>query len=319
MHKHKHSKLRTAVILFAIATLIIHLVNKFIVASATFRDMLDVLNRKYFKSKFGNIYYNKRGHGTPLLLIHDSLPGSSGYEWNKIDKLLATEHTVYTIDLLGFGRSDKPGLTYTNYLFVQLITEFIEKVIGQKTDVIVSGISSSYVIMAANEKKELFGKILAVNPSNPDFLNKELTIKDKIHEIILKLPVFGTLIYHMFVSRETINKLFADKFFYNYSNIDKDTLDAYREAAHKGGYFAKYLYISLVTGKLNVNLSHGIKSLQHDLMIIQGEYDSNNDIVSKTYQELNSAISLNIIPNTKRYPQIENPEKFLEQAGYFFK
>ena len=62
------------------------------------------------ESRFGNIYYTKRGHGSPVLLSHDALPGSSGYEWNKVDKLIATEHTVYTIDLLGYGRSDKSGI-----------------------------------------------------------------------------------------------------------------------------------------------------------------------------------------------------------------
>ena len=69
MRKQKHKKIYTFAILFTIATVIIHIINKLIVASATFKEMLDVLNRKHFKSKFGNIYYTKRGHGSPVLLI----------------------------------------------------------------------------------------------------------------------------------------------------------------------------------------------------------------------------------------------------------
>ena len=49
------------------------------------------------------------------------------------------KNTVYTLDLLGCGKSDKPNFTYTNFLYVQLVTDFINNVIGEKADVIVTG------------------------------------------------------------------------------------------------------------------------------------------------------------------------------------
>lgn len=317
MHQRKHKKLYTFAILLAIATFIIHLINRFVIASASFKDVLDVINRKYFKSRFGNIYYTKRGKGTPVLLIHDALPGSSGYEWNKIDKLLATEHTVYTIDLLGYGRSDKPGMTYTNYIYVQILKEFIKKIVGSKPDVIVSGYSSSFVIMASNTDKDLFNKIILVNPSNPDVFNQKITTKDQIIDILIKIPVFGTLIYHMYVSRETIKNMFVEKMYHNPSHIDLDVLDAYYEAAHKGGYYAKYLFASLISKKLNTNLSHGIKTLENETLILAGESETNINFTVSTYKELNDKIKSRPVYNSKHYPHIENPESFLEQVGLF--
>lgn len=71
------------------------------------------------------------------------MPGASGYEWNAIEKQLATEHTVYTIDLLGCGRSEKPDITYTNFVFAQLLCDFAKNVIREETDVIASGFSGS--------------------------------------------------------------------------------------------------------------------------------------------------------------------------------
>lgn len=47
--------------------------------------------------------YEKKGHGTPLLLIH-GLSGSRRW-WKKSIPSLAQEHTVYAIDLIGFGDS----------------------------------------------------------------------------------------------------------------------------------------------------------------------------------------------------------------------
>ena len=57
----------------------------------------------------GNIYYTKCGSGKPLLLIHDLHFASSGYEWESIREQLSRSYTVYTLDLLGCGRSEKPN------------------------------------------------------------------------------------------------------------------------------------------------------------------------------------------------------------------
>lgn len=71
------------------------------------------------------------------------MPGASGYEWNAVENQLATEHTVYTIDLLGCGRSEKAEITYTNFVFVQLLCDFVKNVIHEETDIIASGFSGS--------------------------------------------------------------------------------------------------------------------------------------------------------------------------------
>ncbi len=65
-------------------------------------------------------------------MIHDMLPGASGYEWNQIEEQLSSDHTVYTLDLLGCGRSEKAGITYTNFVYVELISNFIKDVIKEK-------------------------------------------------------------------------------------------------------------------------------------------------------------------------------------------
>ena len=43
-------------------------------------------------------------------LIHDLDPTASSYEWKAVTKKLAENHTVYAIDLLGCGRSEKPNM-----------------------------------------------------------------------------------------------------------------------------------------------------------------------------------------------------------------
>ena len=208
----KHGKrLITLAALATTTTAIIHIANKVVAASAGLKEMLDTNGKNYYHWRFGDIYYTRKGKGSPILLIHDMLPGGSGYEWNKIEDDLALEHTVYSIDLPGCGRSEKPGMTYTNFVYVQSICDFIKNVIGEKTDVIVSGYSGSFVIMACRNEGKLFNKIMMVNPVNPGALKQMPTKKDKLFRKCLEVPVFGTLVYHMVVSsalKEIDNSLY---------------------------------------------------------------------------------------------------------------
>ena len=251
-------------------------------------------------------------------MIHDTLPGASGYEWSKIEDELAIDHTVYTVDLLGCGRSEKAGITYTNFLFVQVICDFIKNVIKEKTDIIASGFSCSFVTTAAAYDKENINKIMFVNPVSMASLAQIPTQKDKIFKFLVELPVFGTFIYHINVSRETISDFFLDKLYYNPFHVDGDVLDAYYEAAHKGGYYAKYLYSSQSAKYMNINIRHALSTLDNSIYIVEGETEPNGKAVTDDYCASNPAIEVSVLKETKHLPHVEAPEAFLEQVKIFF-
>ena len=317
MKKHKN-KLATFVVLFAIATAVIHIINKIIAASAVLKEMLDTDRRNYYKWRFGEIYYTKKGKGSPVLLIHDLLPGSSGYEWNKVEEALALEHTVYTIDLLGCGRSEKPGITYTNFVYVQVICDFIRNVIGEKTDVIASGFSGSFVIMACRNERSLFNKVMLVNPPAPGSLQKMPGKKEKLLKYFLEIPVFGTLVYHIAVSREAVQNFFIENMLFDPFHPDQSLLDAYYEGAHRGGCQAKALYASKSSKYVNIDIVHSLKNIDNSIFIIEGSAENNGTSIIEDYQDINPSIEAAVLPKTKQFPHVEDPEHFLEQVGIFF-
>ena len=95
------------------------------------KNALKVDNGHYYKWKEGNIFYTKTGTGEPILLIHDTDSGASGEEWAKVAKKLAKNNTVYTIDLLGCGRWTSLPSNIQDYMYVQIITAFVNDVIGK--------------------------------------------------------------------------------------------------------------------------------------------------------------------------------------------
>ena len=79
------------------------------------------------------VAFTRHGEGPPILLIHGIHPSAWSYEWrNNVDSLART-NTVYTIDLLGFGRSDRPAIRYSARLYISLISDFVSRVIDEPT------------------------------------------------------------------------------------------------------------------------------------------------------------------------------------------
>ena len=118
-------------------------------------------------------------------------------EWDKVIGTLSKEHTVYTIDLLGCGKSDKPAITYTCYLYVQLLTDFIRDIIGEKTDIVATGASASFVTAACQNIADQIDHIILVCPESTHALAKAPNHKSKLLAKIINIPIYGTFIYNV--------------------------------------------------------------------------------------------------------------------------
>ena len=311
MKKNKH-KLLTTSILFALATGIIYVINRLVFATAVLKNLLKSSADNYYNWRFGKVYYKKKGHGSPVLLIHDLTVYSSAYEWNKIVNELAETHTVYAIDLLGCGRSEKPRITYTNYLYVQLIADFIKNIIGEKTDVIASGYSGSFTVLASYTNPEFINKIILINPPSLASLNKVPSKRSKLYKFILEFPIFGTLIYNIKTCQSNIQLLFTEKYLYNPFSVTPEMVDTYYEAAHKSLSNSKFLLSSLVAGYTNNNITHALKEINQSVTILYCEGETDSEKIAESYTTCNPAIESCMLKHAKHLPQLETPGNFLE-------
>ena len=311
MKKNKH-KLLTTSILFTLATGIIYVINRLVFATAVLKNLLKSSADNYYNWRFGKVYYKKKGHGSPVLLIHDLTVYSSAYEWNKVVNELAETHTVYAIDLLGCGRSEKPRITYTNYLYVQLIADFIKNIIGEKADVIASGYSGSFTVLASYTNPEFINKIILINPPSLASLNKVPSKRSKLYKFILEFPIFGTLIYNIKTCQSNIQLLFTEKYLYNPFSVTPEMVDTYYEAAHKSLSNSKFLLSSLVAGYTNNNITHALKEINQSVTILYCEGETDSEKIAESYTTCNPAIESCMLKHAKHLPQLETPGNFLE-------
>lgn len=308
---------KTIITLAAITTTTIHMINKIKYAMYAEKNYLSEDKNFYYEWRFGKICYTKTGKGNPVLLIHDLSVGSSGYEFKKITAALAENHEVYTIDLLGYGTSDKPNMTYTNFLYVQLITDFIKNVIGKKTNVITSGDSSSIAVMVAHNDPGVISNLIFINPENLYHCNQIPSKQTKVLKFLIEIPVFGTFIFNLFTTKAVFENTFENKYFENSSYIEEEDILSYLEASHKKGYSDKYSYASYISNYMNTNIVHALKEINNSIFIIAGANKGESETIVENYIYYNNSIETVYIKNTKQLPHLERPEEVLEQIDTF--
>lgn len=313
MKKH----VRNFLLLTTLTTISIYGINKAISISSALKNLLKTDKGKFFNWRYGNIFYTKQGKGSPLLLIHDLNPASSSYEWDRIAKHLAKHHTVYALDLLGCGRSDKPNMTYSNFLFVQLITDFIKNVIGAKPDVITTGDSSSFTLMACNMEPEHFNKIIVINPTSLTELCKTPNKRKNALKFFIDLPVFGTMIYNLVFTERAINKTFHEEYYYRDHMVPTRFPDTYYEAAHMNNSHGKYLLSSIKANYTNINIIHALKNINNSIYLIGSKEKSDSEEIINSYLSYNSSIEASYVADSKYLPQLEVPEKLLDVLNLY--
>lgn len=304
-------RLETLLKLGIFAGIAMYFANKFVESSALLRKLLKTGSGKIYHWKHGSIYYTKQGHGDPILLIHDLYPSASGAEWNEIVEDLSVTNTVYFLDLPGCGRSCKPAITYINYFYVQLVTDFVKEVIQTPTAVMATGISASFVTMAAHIDPEYFTELTFVNPESPAKLALIPAKTAKFTKAIMDCPILGTFLYYIFCSENELEYNFTEKYFYNPFLVSSKTVHTYYESAHLEQGNGRHLLASLHGNYVNTNIDLAYTELKQPVHLIFGKEQPGAEAIAAAYCKLNQETKVSYISKTKMLPQLEAPAKFL--------
>lgn len=303
-----NKKIKKLITFTALAGGAMYAYNRWIDCTITARHLTAKSQDTYYEWRNGRIFYKKHGSGTPLLLVHDLNPMASSYEWSNLVGKLSKTHTVYTIDLLGCGKSDKPRCSYVNYLYVELLNDFIEHVIQEKTDLLVTGASFSFAVMAARMNESLIGKITAINPTDITCNVQSPTTSSECLKHLFELPIIGTFLYNVRMNAKTIRRCFAENYYYDATKISYTLPDFYYEAAHLQGSNGRYLYASILGKYTNINIIHALKVMKHPIHLILSDTAVDT---AEEYLNYHENLTVDYIEQAGDLPQLEKPEAVL--------
>lgn len=119
--------------------------------------MYVTVKKSSFEFEGMQVGYYYAGQGQPLLLIHGSGPGASSLgNWGRILEPLGMNFTVYAMDLIGFGISDrKPEKPYFDFeMWVRQAKAMIDYIGVDEIGVIGHSISAAIALkVAASDKR----------------------------------------------------------------------------------------------------------------------------------------------------------------------
>lgn len=130
-----------------------------------------VLNgeRLTFSSAGKNLNLYVAGNGPPLLLIHSVNAAASAAEVRPLHDHFQHTHTVYSLDLPGFGCSDRSDRAYTPRLMTDALLATValirERSGGVPIDALAASLASEFLARAATEAPTFFRSLALVSPT----------------------------------------------------------------------------------------------------------------------------------------------------------
>lgn len=217
--------------------------------------------------KHGEISFQRLGQGPPLVCLHSFGSGHDSEEWRELAEFLARDFEVFAPDFLGWGRSEKPNRTYDGELYIELVRDFLEDVVGKSAVVLAAGLPAAYAVQIAIDRPELVRALALSVPSGVGLSGEEPDVKDALVNRLLRTPILGTSALNLYTSRAAIA-----------SHLRRDTSTADRvdvarvehryQSSHQPG--SHLALAALLSGYLNHRIDEALLRLEVPTWIAWG-------------------------------------------------
>lgn len=245
------------------------------------------------------IRYYDTGQGLPLVLVHGV--GGDADQWAFCLDGLAASHRIVALDLLGFGRSDKPPIDYRIAGFVEVLDRFLTTVGIARASFLGHSLGGWIVAAFALRFPERIDKLV---------LNDAVGIDDGASPIPvdLKISTRASL-------RNAFECMFQDK-----SIVTDDLVDlAYSLHLERGdGYTIRSVLETLASP--SEKLDGKLAALRAPTLILWGEDDAVTPLsMAHAFHREIAGSRLQVIARCGHLPPLEQPDEFVAAVTSFLR
>jgi pimeloyl-ACP methyl ester carboxylesterase len=266
--------------------------------------------------RHGEIAFQQLGEGEPLVLLHSFGAGHDSAEWRSAAEILALHYRVVVPDLLGWGMSDKPSLTYDGELYIELLQNFLEDVVEGRPVLVTSGLSAAYGVQLGVDQPELLRGLAMVCPLGLDLHGEEPDLKDALLHRMMRLPILGTSALNVFTSRAGIGSHLRNEVYAAPERVDAALIEHHYQASHEPGAHASLA--AYLAGYLNHNVRTVLPRLSLPVWIAWGR-QSASPPVDRCDQWLRYLMDadLEVLEGAGSQPHAETPKPFCRRLEKF--
>ncbi len=213
-------------------------------------------------------YWGLGDQGTPLILIHGLSASADIWMYNV--EALAKQHQVYALDLVGFGRSDKPGPSFSPLDYTPFLDDFIKAFNIDRVSLVGQSLGGGIALHYAIQFPKKVEKLVLVDNAG---LGKEViwTLR------LMSLPLVGELF--SYPSRRGV-EIFFKLAVRNRDLVTKEFVDLYYDIFSQPG-FQKY-FLRILRQMVNIRgareeilgpIMNNLQNITQTVLIIWGEKD----------------------------------------------
>jgi 4,5:9,10-diseco-3-hydroxy-5,9,17-trioxoandrosta-1(10),2-diene-4-oate hydrolase len=265
-----------------------------------------------------NTRYWVEGAGAPVVLIH-GLSNSIEHWLLNIDAL-ATEHTVYALDLVGHGRTDKPlSRSYGLSDLARSVIDFMDALGIERADLIGHSLGGGVALVIAETFPERVSRLVLV-----DSVGLAADVGMVLR--VVSLPGVGEVLTRIVLQGDFQKQLTRQRAIWPDADVVPEEMirlryDATRWEEIRKTYF-KTLRASIsfrgMRGTVLAPIVQGLRSLHLPVLVVWGELD---DLVpsrhARVVQDNVAKARVEIFENAGHDPMVVNPERFNRVIAQF--
>lgn len=208
----------------------------------------------------------EQNESPPVLLLHGF--GASIGHWQHNIEFLAAHHTVYGLDLIGWGGSRKPNIDYTINLWVDQVYDFWQTFVGQPMILVGNSIGSLVALVAAARHPEM--AISTIMVSLPDLSAEQEMIPRPLQPMVngIKRLIFNPPFLHTLfriVSQPKVARKWAQIAYAKAERVTDELVDLFLTPAQERE--ASAAFVRIMQGMTSSNFSPNIRRLLPEMQI----------------------------------------------------
>jgi 2-hydroxymuconate-semialdehyde hydrolase len=252
--------------------------------------------------------YHEHGQGEPVLLIHGSGPGVTGWaNWRLTIPALADNFHVFAPDIVGFGYTERPAdVQYNMDTWVKHILGFMDALGIEKAHVVGNSFGGGLALAMAIRAPQRVGRLVLMGSAGLPF-----TLTEGLDRVWGYTPSIDNM------------RGLLDLFAYDRSRATDDLARMRYEASVRPGIQEAFAQMFPTPRQNGVNGlasdAAAIKALPHTTMIVHGREDKVIPLASS--YELFSLIEkaqIHVFGQCGHWTQIEHAARFNKLINDFF-
>ncbi|MFW6357756.1 MAG: alpha/beta fold hydrolase [Chroococcales cyanobacterium] len=252
----------------------------------------------------------------PIILLHGF--GASIEHWRHNLPVLSQHHTVYALDLLGFGASKKASVDYNINLWVQQIYDFWQTFIGQPVILVGNSIGSQMGLAAAAAHPEMGKGVVMLSLPDTSLLQDGfpswmMSLERSVKQVVASPPLLKLLFF--LARKPAFVKRWAGLAYANRNAVTDELVEILLGPAHDEGAARAFsaLFKAMISPQFAPSAKEILPTLTIPMLLIWGSSDFMIPAkLAHRFKELNPNLELVTLENVGHCPHDECPEQFNE-------